>query len=319
LYSGTGSSQDITGYNFSPDFAWIKNRNSTGHHSLFDTVRGATKIIYSNLTNAENTIASSLSAFNNNGFTVVSDNDVNGSSRTYAAWAWDAGTSTVTNNDGSIASQVRANPSAGFSIVTYTGTGASNATVGHGLNTTPSLLIHKYLNKTENWDTWVTGLTADQYLALSTTGGTTTYSGHWGSLPTSSVFGVSGSRTNAVNTKVTYCFAPVEGYSSMGSYVGNGSADGVFIYTGFAPSWLLFKRSDSTSDWSIYDTARDPHNVAGDKLEPNTSDAESAEGAVVDILSNGFKFRRNSLENGGNDVYIYMAFASHPFKSARAR
>ena len=105
----------------------------------------------------------------------------------------------------------------------------------------------------------------------------------------------------------------------MGSYVGNGSADGVFIYTGFAPSWLLFKRSDSTSDWSIYDTARDPHNVAGDKLEPNTTDNESEQGTVIDILSNGFKFRRNSLENGGNDVYIYAAFASHPFQSSRAR
>ena len=138
--------------------------------------------------------------------------------------------------------------------------------------------------------------------------------------PTTSVFSLG--NDNFVNTGSNYialCFAPVEGYSAMGTYTGNGNADGIFIYTGFAPSGILFKRSDSTSDWSIYDTARDPHNVAGDKLEPNTTDTESAQGAVIDILSNGFKFRRNSLENGGNDVYIYMAFASHPFNSSRAR
>jgi hypothetical protein len=229
----------------------------------------------------------------------------------------------ATNLDGTIASQVMASPESGFSIVTYTGTGASNATVGHGLNATPSLLIHKYLNKAENWDTWVTGLTADQYLALSTTNGTTTYSGHWGSLPTSSVFGVSGSRTNAVNTKVTYCFAPVAGYSAMGSYVG--SSGNKFIYTGFKPRWIMIKvssESNSQFGWRIIDTARDPENTSGiaqkltaeNSAAENTSPMSTSEGKI-DILSNGFNIQDNhSVFNSSSRTYVYFTFASNPFQ-----
>ena len=211
----------------------------------------------------------------------------------------------------SITSQVMSSPESGFSIVTYDSD--PTGTVGHGLNTKPSLIIERKVNTTGSWvvTTDIVDGTLD-YLYLNTTAakGNATINS-----PTSSVFTPNASN----NSMIAYCFSPIAGYSAMGSYIGNGSAEGMYIYTGFAPSWLLFKRSDSTSDWSIYDTARDPHNVAGDKLEPNTTDTESAEGAVVDILSNGFKFRRNSLENGGNDVYIYMAFAEHPFNSSRAR
>jgi len=316
LYDGTGSTQALTMANseLSPDFVWIKNRNSTGHNSLFDSVRGATKILYTNLTAAENTIASSLSAFNNNGFTVVSDNDVNGSTRNYAAWVWDAGDSTVSNNDGSITSQVRANPSAGFSIVKYTY--SSTATVGHGLNAQPHLIIQRPINSSGDWYVYTKALGFNKalYLNLSNALGNTSTMNSVD--PTSTVF-----TTNNWNAgdNLAYCFAPVEGYSEMGSYIGNGSTDGVFIYTGFTPSWLLFKRHDASSDWTIYDTARDSYNASGIRLRPNLSNADHDERPTLDILSNGFKFRRNSYENGGNDQYIYMAFASHPFKTARAR
>jgi hypothetical protein len=221
----------------------------------------------------------------------------------------------------SIASTVRANPSTGFSIVKYSQ--ASNPTIAHGLNAVPEFVIVKVTSDASAWTIFHKDLGVNKELRFTTQAAIST-SGIWGtdSMWTSSTFGVYQIKQQLDNNygdMVAYCFAPVEGYSAMGSYTGNGSADGVFVYTGFAPSWLLFKRHDSSSDWTIYDTTRDPHNVAGDKLEPNTNDAESAEGAVVDILSNGFKFRRGSLENGGNDQYIYMALASHPFKTSRAR
>jgi len=227
------------------------------------------------------------------------------------------------SNVPSIASQVRASAESGFSIVSWTGTGA-NGSLGHGLNAEPELIIVKLRNNTvgHDWSVYSKSTGNTHLIKLNDTPAASSAATAWNNTtPTSSVFTVGSGDAVNENTKdvIAYCFAPVAGYSSFGKYTGNGDADGIFIYTGFTPSWLLFKRSDSSSDWSIYDTARDPHNVAGDKLEPNTTDTESAEGAVVDILSNGFKFRRNSLENGGNDVYIYAAFASHPFQSARAR
>ena len=220
----------------------------------------------------------------------------------------------------SIASTVRANTSAGFSISTYTGdSSGSSGNIGHGLNATPDFIIFKSRDVADNWAIYHSSVGL-QYGEFTDTGFTTSnVQNRWSSLPTSSVIHL-GSDTN-INTKnhLIYAWSAVEGYSSFGKYTGNGSTDGVFIYTNFTPRWVLFKRYDSSSDWTIYDTSRDPHNVAGNNLKPNTAGGESAQGAVVDILSNGFKFRRNSLENGGNDQYIYAAFAEHPFKTARAR
>ena len=281
----------------------------------------------SNTTDAEGTATPSLTGFTSNGFTLGQNNDgqtnVNQSGGTYVSWAWDAGSSTVTNTTGSINSQVRASQAAGFSICTYSGS-VSNGTFGHGLSTAPDLVICKSRSHAQNWAVQHSALGPTYYAYLQTTNAFRTSSGtaFWNdTAPTNTTVsvGTDNDTNSSGKTYVAYCFSSIAGYSSFGKYTGNGDADGIFIYTGFAPSWLLFKRSDSSSDWSIYDTTRDPHNVAGNKIEPNTSDAESAQGVVIDILSNGFKFRRNSLENGGNDVYIYAAFASHPFQSARAR
>jgi len=232
----------------------------------------------------------------------------------------DSGVTPPTNVP-SIASTVRANPSAGFSIVSYN-TSDNYPTIGHGLNAAPEFIIAK--SKTDGNAPWVVytktgGL--DNYLMLNATAQNSGLSGAWGtSAFTSSTFsaGWNDYYSNRDNM-IAYCFAPVEGYSAMGSYIGNGSADGVFIYTGFTPSWLLFKRYDASSDWTIYDTARDPNNVSGIRLRPNLANGDHDETPVLDILSNGFKFRRTSYENGGNDQYIYLAFASHPFKTSRAR
>jgi len=317
LYTGNNSTQSITMPNalMSPDFVWLKRRTPAAHHGLYDSVRGATKQLSSNLSDAESTQSQGLTSFDSNGFTLGNLAGENGASEPIVSWNWDAGSSTVSNTDGSITSQVRANPTAGFSIVTYTGTGSA-LTVGHGLNAAPEFLIVKNRTSTDSWFVYHKSIGATKYLKLETTGAEGTGALWSNTDPTSSVVSSSGSSTGSSGQDyLMLAFAPVEGYSAMGSYVGNGSSDGVFVHTGFTPSWLLFKRHDAGSDWTIYDTKRDPHNVAGDKLEPNTSDAESAEGAVVDILSNGFKFRRGSLENGGNDAYVYVAFASKPFAS----
>ena len=217
----------------------------------------------------------------------------------------------------SIASTVRASASSGCSIVSFTN---GNGTVGHGLSAPPGLIITKQRDASYTWSCYHSSLGKDKYIALNYSNAAGAVGGMWGSAePTSSVFGTTFYVAPVGADMIAYCFAPVEGYSAMGSYTGNGSTDGVFIYTGFTPSWLLFKRHDAGSDWTIYDTARDSYNASGIRLRPNLSNADHDERPTLDILSNGFKFRRNSYENGGNDQYIYMAFASHPFKTARAR
>jgi hypothetical protein len=332
-WTGNGvNGRAITGLNFSPDFVWIKNRTNPSENSLFDTVRGAAKTLYSNQTAAE--LASSafgqVNSFDAAGFTLT-----NGSDPTYpnlatnfngsgiVGWCWDAGTTTVSNTQGSITSSVRANATAGFSVVTYTGTGAtSGATVGHGLNVAPSLIISKGRNENYRWVVQHRSLGANTFLELNTTNATTSTTAIGAGslpLPTSTVFSVCdlfGLGSNGGNY-VAYVFSPVSGYSSFGSYTGNGSADGPFVYTGFRPRWIMLKRTDSTSSWAILDATRLGYNVRNDSLYANLFDAEANFG-LIDILSNGFKLRATfPSENGG--THIYAAFAEHPFNFSRAR
>jgi hypothetical protein len=333
LYTGTGSALTATSaLGFSPDFVWIKGRSGATDHALYDAVRGATLDLVSNSTAAETTQTQGLTAFNSNGFSVGTLAKVNTSSATYAAWAWDAGTSTVTNTAGSITSQVRANASAGFSVVTYTGTGSAGATVGHGLGVQPQFLIIK-CRDTAGDPSWIVSHTAiglgsgrlilNGTQANSTTGAATLWNS---TAPTSSVFSLGDySSVNGSTLRfVAYCFAPVAGYSAMGSYVGNGSTDGVFVYTGFRPRWVMIKASSSTGDWYIIDTARDTYNLSGKSLQANSSNAEPSIGGSFsmtdDILSNGFKLRdAGSGSNGSGVTYVYAAFAENPFQYARAR
>jgi hypothetical protein len=331
LYTGNGTTgQSITGLGFSPDFVWIKERSSTGWNLVFDTVRGAPKALPTNDTAAEYNNAETLTSFNSNGFSVDYDGAssqivTNRSGETYAAWCWDAGSSTVTNTQGSISSQVRANASAGFSVVSYTGNLSSSgtSTVGHGLGVAPSMVITKKRDGSSDWLVQHSGLpSANHLLFLNSTSSAATSS--YGTIvaPTSSVFTIAwltGMGDNGSNY-IAYCFAPVAGYSSFGSYTGNGSADGPFVYTGFRPRFVLFKRTDNVSsgDWVIYDTARDPYNVCQNYLLPNSSGAEGAF-ANVDYLSNGFKLKSTASINTSGGTWIYAAFAEHPFQYARAR
>ena len=326
LYTGNGSTQTISGLGFSPDFLWFKVRNNTSHHTLYDVIRGATKSLNSSNTNAEATEGGGLSSFTSDGFSLSGDNTVQGSTNasggTYVAWAWDAGSSTVTNTAGSISSQVRTNNY--LSIVTYTGTGA-NATVGHGLGVAPQMIIVKSRGSVTNWGVGHTSIGWANALRLNTTDASSAQATFWNSTaPTSTVFsvGTGPSTNNNGDSIVAYCFAPVAGYASMGSFVANANSDGPFVYTSFKPRLVLCKLSSASgADWLIFDTARSPYNVVQANLRPNTSGAEESAFARIDILSNGFKVRAGSgvEPNGTNgNTYIYAAWAESPFNYSRA-
>jgi hypothetical protein len=283
--------------------------------------------LQSNTTGAETTFGGNfgLLSFNSDGYTMGNGSAVNLNGQTYVGWNWNAGGTTVTNTSGSISAQVRANTTAGFSIVTYTGTGV-NATVGHGLGVAPSMIFVKTRNITQNWIVYNSVLGKNQLLYLNSTDSAITNSDYWGTGGvTSTVFGLKGggfSHNLASEPYVAYCFAPVAGYSAMGSYTGNGSTDGPFIYTGFRPRFIMTKRTDTSGFWwEMIDTSRAPINVSNNPLYANVADAEYT-GSVYDkdLLSNGFKIRgTNGGQNASGGTYIYMAFAENPFKNALAR
>jgi len=323
LYTGTGSSLAVTqsgNSTFQPDWVWIKGRSGATEHVVTDVLRGVTKEINTNDSSAEETVAQGLTAFDSAGFTVGTDGSYNTSSATYVGWQWKANGAGSSNEDGSInTTATSANTTAGFSISTYTGTG-SNATVGHGLGVAPKMVIVKRRNSSESWRVWHTGLTNGSYfLNLENTDGQASVAAIWNStVPTSSVvsIGTNASVNASSSTYVMYCFAEIPGYSSLGTYTGNGSTDGTFVYTGFKPAFVILKRTNTTQEWQMYDTQRDPYNVADHKLEPNSSNAESilTSDNNLDFLSNGFKLRQaNGGMNASGAPYIYMAFAEHPF------
>jgi hypothetical protein len=321
LYTGNGSTQSITGVGFQPDLVWIKKRTTGTANTatnVFDAVRGAGKPLFTSSTSAE--LTGRLTAFGSDGFTVDSDNAVNDNSQPLVAWNWKANGAGSSNTDGTIPSTVSANTTAGISIVTYTGTG-SLGTVGHGLGVKPSFILTKSRSTTEGWGGYHKSLGASYGIFLELTDAAYAASNYWNNTePTSTVFTVNVNRTNN-GTMVAYCFAEVEGFSKFGSYTGNGSADGPFVYTGFRPAFVVIKRTDSTSSWASFDSARSPYNVAQVYLRLNDSAAEeTAISNIVDLTSNGFKLRLTSVGfNASGGTYIYMAFAENPFKNSLAR
>ncbi len=333
LYTGTGAVQSVTNSgSMQPDFVWLKNRNSTEWHSLFDAVRGALQNIRSNSTNAEVTATGTLTSFNSNGFSLGTDPSsygVNTNTFTYVAWQWKANGAGVSNTAGSISSTVSANTTAGISVVTYTGNGASDlssATIGHGLGVAPRMVITKNRSGAANtWNVYHASLGNTGAVQLQSTAATDVNQRYWNNTsPTSSVFSVSTNSTGYTNANginyVAYAFAEVPGFSKFGSYTGNGSTDGPFVYCGFRPRFILAKRTDTTGDWVMTDAARAPYNVVTPRLFANVSDAESTATSPYDFLSNGFKLRNtNANENASGGTYIFMAFAEHPFQYARAR
>jgi hypothetical protein len=324
LYTGNGSSQSITGVGFQPDFTWIKSRSGADNHNLFNAVVGLPNRLFSNLTNAENTTAGTLTSFNSDGFSVGSISDVNANAVTFVGWNWKANGAGVSNTAGSITSTVSANTTSGFSIVTYTGTG-SNATVGHGLNVAPSMLIVKNRTYGGAWRVYHQSIGNTKNLRLNLTNAEATDSGIWNNTsPTTTVFsvGTDADVNRSTDGMVAYCFAAISGFSAFGSYTGNGSTDGTFVYTGFRPRFIMIKRTDTTSNWVVWDTARDTYNAGGLGLYPNLPAAEDdyRSSNPDDILSNGFKPRANYANvNASGGTYVYAAFAEVSFKYALAR
>jgi len=328
LYSGNQSGgHAITGVGFQPDWVWIKSRSETKDHVIQDSSRGVDKRLSSNSTSAERTDSpDDFDSFDSDGFTLGANTETNKSSQTYVAWNWKAnGGTTSSNTDGSITSTVQANTTAGFSIVLYTGTGASNATIGHGLGAVPKQIWVKNRDAAYNWKVYHaenTSAPETDYLVLDTTDATVDSNTHWNdTAPTSTVFSIGSSNAliRSGDNFVAYCFAEVEGYSKFGSYTGNGNADGVFVFTGFRPAWIMTKETSATSSWNIYDNARSDDNPATELLIANSTNSEGT-GTDIDIVSNGFKVRSTSgnINTSGNN-YIYMAFAEAPFKYANAR
>ena len=330
LYSGNSSTQSITGVGFQPDFVWGKDRTNVVHHTLNDAVRGVNLDLFTSSTSQESNDHAGLTAFTADGYNLSSSTNHNVSGHTYVGWNWLASNTTATNSAGAngatIASTYSANTTAGFSVVSYTGTGSA-ATVGHGLGVAPSMIILKNRSIAQNWRVAHIGLTnmSSYHINLDATASQTN-SGSlvWNNTaPTSSVFsiGTDSSVSGNGNNLIAYCFAPIEGYSAFGSYTGNGSTDGPFIYTGFRPAFVITKRTNSTSGWPIHDDKRSPYNVTEATLYANAADAEvNPSTEDVDFLSNGFKLRgTTTARNANGSSYIYMAFAENPFKNSNAR
>ena len=318
LFTGTGSAQSITGVGFQPDWVWSKGRNSTNNHTSFDAVRGTGKALYQNLTNAEENQAQGITAFGTDGFSVGTLADINNSGGNIVSWNWKAGGGQGSSNtDGSInTTYTSANTTAGFSISTYTGTGSS-ATIGHGLGVAPEFIIIKRTSATESWYVQATVLGYSKYLVLNTNAAQANTSGALISSVSSSTITVDGN--SAINgsgqTYVMYAFASKTGYSKIGTYTGNGNANGAFIYTGFKPAWMMIKESSNAgNEWYISDGTRSPTNAGTASAKVLAASGNGAEESgqsynQFDILSNGYKVRGDDTRsNGSGRTYIYMAF-----------
>ena len=325
LYTGNGAAaRGITGVGFQPDWVWVKARSVGYPHITWDSARTNKASLCTNTTAAEvTTTARTLTSFDSDGFTTpnVTGDIFNDSGTDFASWNWKANGTGSANTDGSISSTVSANTTSGFSIVSYTGTGA-NASIGHGLGVAPKVVLIKSLSSTEDWsfyflDTSVAYNNVNNYLELNTTNASAGDSGaRFGvySNFTTSTFGVGNDNaTNASGSNyIAYCFVDVQGYSKIGKYTGNGSSDGTFVYTGMKSAFVMVKRTDSTSDWTIFDNKRPGYNLINKALYPNGEWAEGT-GDALDFTSNGFKWRVNSSAyNGSGGDYIYMAFAEAP-------
>ena len=333
LYAGdSNDGRNIVGVGFTPDLVWIKSRtNGAQNHGLYDSVRGAGFRLMSNQTTAEGYHTNKLTSFSNDGFVTNSANETNEDGHNFVAWCWKAGGAAVSNTDGSITSQVSANQDAGFSIVSYTGTGSAG-TVGHGLGKNPGMIIIKSRDSADAWPVWHKSLSSatDDLLQLEKYVAVTTISNYWNSsAPNTTTFGLAGgsyAHNLSGDRMIAYCWAEIEGFSKFGSYVGNGNADGPFVYCGFKPAWVMVKNADDTGgrDWAIQDSSRASSNPCDKQLKPNQTEVENSGVAdstfQIDMLSNGFKVRNTTgIWNENNDTIIFAAFAESPFKTANSK
>jgi len=300
LYTGNGGTQSITGLDFAPSWVWIKRRSSTQKHGLYDTVRGATKVLASDATDAEAT-HDALTAFGTDGFTLGNIGRTNTNNETYVAWSW------------------KETATAGFDIVAYTGTGSSNA-VSHSLSATPNMMIIKNRDDTDSWYVWhqSLGAVASNYINLDTVDPASSVDNGIIALSSSNFTVNTRGDVNENTMKyIAYCFAEKKGYSKFGSYTGNGNADGTFVYTGFKPAFVIVKNTSINENWSMHDHKRNDAVIPNfARLTPDDNQAEAANTtfAKVELLSNGFKLGGTAdVINDASVKFIFMAFAENPF------
>ena len=331
LWTGNGSASgpSVTNLNFKPELLWSKSRSTVANNYLYDIVRSPgdspNKFLGSNTTDAEQTF--NAFTLTDTGFNLATDNVYfNQADQSYVAWNWKAGGTAVTNNEGTIESQVSANPEAGFSVVSYDGNSTAGATVGHGLSQAPEMMIVKsknYPGSSYQWFVYHKDILNSTVLILNANNAVISAGNAWNSTdPDNSVFTLGTNGAVNVNTGeyINYCFNSVEGYSQFGSYIGNGNANGPFVFTGFKPAYVMIKKATGTGSWLIYDDARAPTNSVGNLLYADTSATENPVTNRMDFVSNGIKLRTDDAShNTVNSTYIYMAFAEQPFKNANAR
>jgi hypothetical protein len=327
-YSGNSSTNAITGVGHQPDLVWIKCRNATASHLWQDSVRGKSGSVhyYLESDNSESekvqTDGDGISTMDSDGYTITYGNSGawNQTGRNYVSWNWKANGTASSNTDGSITSSVSANTTAGFSIAKFTGTGA-NATIGHGLNSAPEMIIEKGLDSALNWKMYHKSLGAGKYINFDEANGAVSATVTWNNTaPTSSVFSVgNGNNNNSGEDYVAYCFHSVKGYSKVNSYIGNGNSNGAFITTNFRPGYILIRGQGLNVDWYVFDCKRNGINTdtigtANRSLRSNTNATEAnASGYYLDICSNGFKIRTNNQAlNSSGEQYIYYAVAEQP-------
>jgi len=334
LWTGSSGTDTITfdgNSDLQLDWLWSKSRSNGHSHALMDTSRitsGDYLPLFADTNDVEQTFYDSeLQSITSDGFTVGTQPHAGGDGKTYVGFAWKANGGSTTTNDasatsvGTIDSVYQANTTAGFSIVTFTGNGSSGATVAHGLGAVPKTILIKSRNGTnKSWNVYHSSIDATDAAQLDTTAAFYDSASYWNDTePTSTVFSLGNSSETNESGKnfVVYCFAEIQGYSKFGSYTGNGNDNGPFVYTGFKPAWVLYKRSSDTGNWRILDNKRNTFNVIDNEIYADLDNAE-ADDNQMDFLSNGFKLRNGSSvgQNGNGSTYIYWAFAEYPFVSS---
>ena len=315
LYTGNGSANHAITLggdtNMQPDFVWIKNRDAADSHCLFDAVRGATKVLHADATTAEVTDTDTLDSFTSDGFQVDADVKVNTNAEKYVAWCWKGANGTATNTSGDKDSTVSVNTTAGISIVKWENDTDEAISIGHGLGAIPDAVIVKELGDAVNWHGRFKGFAANDYIHLNTNEAKGASTAVFATLPTSALF-YTGTAAYHINANlIAYCFTSIQGFSKIGSYTGNNSADGVMIHLGFKPAFLMIRALD-TSNWYMWDNKRAPFNEMNASLSANQNIVEETS-REIDFLSNGFKCREARGSHNDTGEFIYIAFAEAPF------
>ena len=308
LYEGTGSTLTSPSVGFQPDLTWIKNRDANDSHVIQDSARG-NFVLYPDVTQAEGATGGGWITEIADGFTAAANDPINTSGESFVGWCW------------------KESATAGFDMVTYSGNDSADRDISHSLGVSPDLFIVKSRTNAQGWYVMHPDSGANKYLNLEGNGAQGTNTVLWGNqLPTSAHFTVgengAGWATNEDGENfVAYVFASVAGFSKIGKYAGSGNADGIFVYTGFKPAWLMIRRINDTGGWEIVDNKRNTSNEIDKYIYANLNDTEySGEALRWDFLSNGFKLRTtNAWGNASGSTYLYMAFAEHSFKYATAR